>query len=57
MNCRIDTIKELLKLEKNSYLKNRREYIEFIYKNDVYKNQRVIQEKIKSENFLKNTLK
>lgn len=57
MNCRIDTIKELLKLEKNSYLKNGIKYIEFIYKNDIYKNKKIIQEKINAINFLKDNLK
>lgn len=57
MNCRVDTIKELLKIEKNSYLKNGIKCIEFMYKNDVYKNQQIIQEKINAINFLKNNLK
>ena len=57
MNCRIDTIKELLKLEKNLYLKNGIKYIEFIYKNDIYKNKKIIQEKINAINFLKDNLK
>lgn len=57
MNCRIKTIKELLKLEKNSYIKNHIQYLEFIYKNDIYINEQIKKEKINAINFLKNNLK
>lgn len=54
MNCRIDTVKEIL--SSNFYDENN-QYIEFIYNDDIYKNKQIIEETQKAKVFLKKYIK
>ena len=57
MNCRIDTIKELLDLDIESDFQEYEDYVEFKNEQDIYINQTIINRTNKALNFLKSNMK
>ena len=52
MNCRVDTIRNIL-LEDNSNFEETEKYLDFIYRSDIYQNNKIKKETENGKKFLK----
>lgn len=56
MNCRVDTILELLRLNEDSILKNNRKYVEFLFEDNIYNIEKIKEERFNAIKFLKESM-